>query len=260
MIQNKEFYLTLLSNSSVKYYPKNTANKFVTQLPQRIELHDDMEVALFEIQYPSVANVTKGNNTLSVTYSVKSTEDVRTVMKTIEIKPGYYQSVSAVLQAINSVITTETRELNIFLTEVKSFTKVDHAVDSSISSVIFCDILSLQLGFEPDMNIISVKKSPNMHRLNAGFPKQLYVYCDIFDSHVVGDIFSPLARVISLDMLWHKEKYGSNSALLFNLPMYFPVAKREFSSITIDIRDTFGDPIAFDSEVLSIVLHIRPRR
>jgi hypothetical protein len=96
--------------------------------------------------------------------------------------------------------------------------------------------------------------------LNVSLPNELYIYCDIFESHVVGDVFANLARVINFDTLYYKEKYGGTNSLSFNPPMYFPVSKREFSSITVDIRDVFGNPITFDAEVLTVVLHFRRRR
>lgn len=259
MIQSgKEFYLTLLSNSSASYYPKNTATRFVTQLPQRIELQDDMECALFEIHYPFINNVLINAN--KVTYSVKTADKEDVITKTIEIQPGFYNSVSAIHHAVNSVLANVTGDLKILLTEANSFTRVDIAEDSKIKSVVLSDNLGLQLGFEPGMNIVADKTSPHKSRLNVGFQKQLLVYCDVFESHVVGDVFAPLARMISIDTLWYKEKYGRNHSQSFNPPMYFPVAKREFSSITIDIRDAFGDSISFDSDVLSVVLHFRRRR
>jgi hypothetical protein len=259
IIQSKEFFLTLPSNSSVNYYPENNATRFVTQLPNRIELHDDWEVSLYEIHYPyTVGNVLPAAN--KVTYSLKNTADESTITKTVEIKPAYYRNVSAIHHAINSILAKETGDLNILLTESNSFTKVNGVKDGAITSLVFSDNLGLQLGFEPGTNITSMEKSPNICRLNVGFPNQLYVYCDIFESHVVGNIFAPLTRVVNFDTSWYKEKYGGHHSQSFNPPMYFPVARREFSSITVDIRDTFGDPVSFDSEVLSVVLHFRRHR
>ena len=47
-----EFYLTLPSNSSMKYYPENTLTSFTTRLPNSIRLEGDWDVGLVEIQYP----------------------------------------------------------------------------------------------------------------------------------------------------------------------------------------------------------------
>lgn len=258
MTQNKEFFLTLPSNSSVNYYPINNPTRFVTQLPHRIDLHGDWEVSLFAINYPyTVGNVSPAAN--KVTYILKTTAEESAVTGTVEIKPGYYHNASSIHHAVHTILAETSGVIDILLTDSNSFTKVSGAKDGVFKSVVFSDNLAVQLGFEPGTNIVSVEKSPNKFRLNAGLPNQLYIYCDVFESHVVGDVFANLARIINLDALWYKEKYGGSNSLSFNPPMYFPVAKREFSSITVDIRDAFGVPITFDSDVLTVVLHFRRR-
>ena len=47
-----QFYITLPSDSSMKYYPDNTVAKFVTKLPEPIKLEGEYEVGLAEIIYP----------------------------------------------------------------------------------------------------------------------------------------------------------------------------------------------------------------
>ncbi len=49
---SNEFYVTLPSNASMKFYPENTAGKYKVQLAQPINLRGRWEVALAEIQYP----------------------------------------------------------------------------------------------------------------------------------------------------------------------------------------------------------------
>ena len=49
---NENFYLTLLSNSSMKYFSKNVTSNFTTQLPKSINLEGEWNVALSEIQFP----------------------------------------------------------------------------------------------------------------------------------------------------------------------------------------------------------------
>ena len=55
------FYVTLPSDSSIKYYPNNTVAHFTTKLPHRIRLDGDYEVGLAEFIYPhSWFNFSKG--------------------------------------------------------------------------------------------------------------------------------------------------------------------------------------------------------
>ena len=47
-----DFYLTLPSNASMKMYPDNTLEHYITDLPQRIDLSGEWECRLTDIQYP----------------------------------------------------------------------------------------------------------------------------------------------------------------------------------------------------------------
>ena len=45
------FYITLPSNSSIRYYPDNTTTRYTTRLENTLALTGDWEVGLVEIQY-----------------------------------------------------------------------------------------------------------------------------------------------------------------------------------------------------------------
>jgi hypothetical protein len=46
-----QFYITLPSDSSVKYFPNNTVAHYTTKLPESLNLNGDYEVGLSEIIY-----------------------------------------------------------------------------------------------------------------------------------------------------------------------------------------------------------------
>lgn len=53
-MNKKSFYVTLLSNSSVKLYPNNTLSSYTTKLARRIILTGQCwEIALVEMRYYS---------------------------------------------------------------------------------------------------------------------------------------------------------------------------------------------------------------
>lgn len=63
----KNFYMTLLSNSSMAYYPENKTSSFTVQLPRYMCLDGDWEVALVEIHYPyTFSNVEEGHNEIQL--------------------------------------------------------------------------------------------------------------------------------------------------------------------------------------------------
>ena len=46
------FYVTLPSNSSMKYFPNNTLTKYTSKLHNQLQLEGKYEVALTEIMFP----------------------------------------------------------------------------------------------------------------------------------------------------------------------------------------------------------------
>src|SRR5436190_18832110 len=64
-----QFYVTLPSNSSMKYYPNNTTSNFITHLSSAINVSDgaQWEVALVEAHYPN-SFLTVGNDALIYIY------------------------------------------------------------------------------------------------------------------------------------------------------------------------------------------------
>src|SRR5436190_8863099 len=64
---HSQFYVTLPSNSSMKYYPNNTTSNFITHLSSEINVSDgaQWEVALVEAHYPN-SFLTVGNDAIIV--------------------------------------------------------------------------------------------------------------------------------------------------------------------------------------------------
>src|SRR5436190_16419126 len=64
-----QFYVTLPSNSSMKYYPNNTTSNFITHLSSAINVSDgaQWEVALVEAHYPN-SFLTVGNDAMIYIY------------------------------------------------------------------------------------------------------------------------------------------------------------------------------------------------
>lgn len=251
----KEFYITLISNSSLNYYPENKTNSFTAQLPQYITLDGEWSVALVEIQYPfTLFNVTNNNNKIFVKY------DRDQIFKT-EITPGYYSNLNDIIKAINNKMKLIT-SLDSFIEfdEATQRVKVNKDLKNQISkvdlvSVSFENRLALQLGFEPGKNISGYRLSPHATNKNLGIPELMVVYCDIIDGQILGDKFCKMLRVINtangkinFAQFCHKE---------FNLPHYIKLQSKKFETITLDIRDTTGQPMPFLFGTLTVKLHFR---
>lgn len=151
------FYVTLLSNSSMNIYPENKTSGFTVQIPRNVILTSDWEVALAEIQYPySFFTVQKGENFLEIKTFVQTKEYVQSDGKTLptaqsvgktlsttqsdgktlpttqstppsiftwsllEITPGFYNDIKELISAVNSAIGKKTKQTDFFQFDEKS--------------------------------------------------------------------------------------------------------------------------------------------
>ena len=297
MNNSDEFYLTLLSNSSLNYFPKNTSANFCTQLPKTIHLEGEWCVGLSEIQLPcSFFTVNDGENVIYCEYKIiikkKSNKAVlagyfnderlsawivsnvsrgytlekllskfENLNKPIEIHAHYktkidagnYESVEGILKALN--------EVNILQKDCVEFrlnngSKRIHVASSSteMTSLRLSSKLSLQLGFEPDVNILN-KISTYPSNILLGLPSQLFIYSDIIEPQLIGDVFAKVLRIVVVDN--NKYTYGTHRVQFFSQPHYTPVLKREFEHIEIDIRTATGERTPFQFGTVCVKLHFK---
>lgn len=250
------FYLTLLSNSSMLYYPNNTTANFSTKLPKTIKLEGQWSVGLVEFQYPcSMLNVQEYENTIYVTKKVQlpmDTSEYHVEYKT-KIPSTNYDDVENILIALNNNSLLKDK-VNFRYDKItkKIFVTVE---DSEIVSLKLSPTLSIQLGFAPYTNFVSNSIGKRPVNLYLGLPSQLFVYNDIIEPQVVGDVMTSLLRVISLDP--SKYIYGANKISVFSPAHYVPVMRREFDTIEIDIRSNLGEKIPFQFGTTCVKLHFK---
>ena len=90
--------------------------------------------------------------------------------------------------------------------------------------------------------------------INAGI-HVIYTYCDLIKSSVVGDSYSQLLRVSIVP----NSEFGKTIQRVYQQPLYFPLLKREFQTIEIDLKDDTGETLKFESRRVIAVLHFRKR-
>lgn len=82
---DNNFYLTLMSNSSLNFYEENTTSSFTVHLPTEIQLTGAWAVGVAELHYPyNFFNVTEGENKITIDYN--ATPDADTEENTIAIE------------------------------------------------------------------------------------------------------------------------------------------------------------------------------
>lgn len=103
------FYVTLPSNSSHVYFPKNTHSSFRTKLSSPLTLNGNWDVGLSEIVIPrNWFNVNEHNNSYTVTYKteelVKSKYLKHKIELNYDVSPDIFQFCESVNNAIGDII------------------------------------------------------------------------------------------------------------------------------------------------------------
>lgn len=252
MIQ-ESFYLTLLSNSSMDYFPDNKTTNFSTKLPKPLKLEGEWAVGIVEFQYPcTMFTVQQRENIVYITKRMimPNESTPSSVMYKLHIPATNYENINNIITALNNL-----REKITFRFDDISKLVTVTVTDESITSLTLSPRLSFQMGFEPNTNLVDKNHRKCPANIFLGLPSQLFVYCDIIEPQIVGDVMTPLLRIIPLDP--SKYIYGSNKMHVFSPPHYLPVMRREFDTIEIDIRSSIGEKIPFQFGTVCVKLHFR---
>lgn len=121
------------------------------------------------------------------------------------------------------------------------------------------DKLSRALGFVPgtplDIHTQSRFIANYPASLSLTLPDKLFVYTDICENYITGDVQTPLLRIVPVDNTNYI--YGSIQTRSFSPPIYIPLLRTEFNTIEIDIRTDTGKPVPFQSGTLTATLHFK---
>lgn len=257
----KDFYLTLISNSSTDIYPSNRTNSFIIQLPRKITLKEGHVVGIAEIQFPyNFFNVSEGNNTFSYIRGDYTYEG--------SITPGYYKSVTELIGQVLYktreylgkwlAIDQITNRIKIIKTnELKSPHPNSIDITNNIRKFNFHGRLAAQLGFSPNDNVLEYELSPYVGNVSLGIPDQMLLYCDLIEPQIVGYEFCQVLKIVNTTE--GLTEFGTPSHRNFHKIHYIPLLKKEFDSVEINIRDITGKLFPFCHGIVMMKLHFKEK-
>lgn len=242
------FYLTLPSDSSLNFYSDNKISQFFTRLPQPLQLIGEWEVGLAEIIYPHMWN-NISDDTNEFMYDIGNG-----ILKKGKIACGYYESPTEIVKALTLQNFQEKITIN--------FNKHTKRVKINLkknAKLVLPEGLAEKLGFLPgevnNANEISssarVVESPFIVDPNSDF-HLFYLYSDIVEPQVIGDIQAPLLRIITV-----RGHDGDMIHELYDRPHYVPILRKNFQTIEIVIRTHTGNLVSFARGKLIVKLHFR---
>jgi hypothetical protein len=282
------FYLTLPSNSSEKFYPDNTVAQFTTKLQTARELTGSWEVALAEISFTKTWHTVPIHSGTFI-YSCEPGTQITVPPHLrecctstdfhfeIKIPFGYYDTISALTDAMNSAVTEMSTHSNfpfidmqipdnpIGLTKLERdkwptfrFSSVKKSFGATLQPgtfVQFDDVMSTVLGVNNRLinsgTSVTTIYGSGMCDLSGGI-QDLYIYVDVVEQVSVGDTEAPLLRIVNAN-----GRSGEYMHRIYDRPRYIPVQKNRFDSIECNIRDRFGRFVAFEGGQVTVILHFR---
>lgn len=277
-MDSDSFFVTLLSNSSLSMYPGNTTTSFTVNLPQKIRLIGNWKVAVAEMHYNyNFFNVSEGSNRIWFTKKQKirnehvqgggetknigeEATDVTRVSSNIshflQIPTGSYNNMNDLIDTLNHEIKKQFKiEQKIFsLNKMNNRCEINFGRYEDYYESVKCDgRLNLQLGFEPGTNLINYSISQHCCNIHFGVPDQMMIYTDIIEPTFIGHEKAYVIKIVNT--LPKNLSFGDACFVNFEQMHYVNVEKREFESITVNIRHSTGDFMPFQHGVFTIKLH-----
>lgn len=271
------FYVYLPSNVQ-DISGNNTIGNYVTQLPQQLKLYDDWECALSEIF------ITKTWHNISEEEIIKIyIENEGEYEEYRSLKPGSYNGINSLLETLNRYLkqismvygvkikspdvvfpqielNKETKKITIYPGKIDNLKKIYPSLSPRIYSLLGFPTLENK---DPDGFLVKIQDNESIKEGIEGLYEydltetihSFYVCTDIVKSSIVGDSFSQFLRIVRIP----KGNLKEVVEIVYDHPIYFPLDKKEFQSIEIDIQDETGETVKFNGGFVIIGLHFRPK-
>jgi hypothetical protein len=267
----ENIYLTLPSNTTD--FSTNATSEFRVQLPNELQLDGEWEMALVEMQYPYSWNNLKGgaqpdsqDNWILITMNGDKKKLIDGRMVEINVPPGHYRDVHELIEAMNEALRvwkapgSKTHPLPklVKVTYDELHKRVKLKLNTTaIKGVILGTVLQYMLGFGGEWSRAFTKpvyKAKYPPDITGGFTT-LFVYCNLVQPQVVGNILAPLLRTVPVE-----GEYGATVDKVFLDPHYLPLRCKSFDSVHIAIKDDTDTPVKFNFGKTIIKVHLRRKQ
>ena len=250
MGERGSFYIELTSAVTSRTEETNTNTDFTTPLPSRLELDGSRaQVGVKKIHFPNSW------------FNIIQSEFV--ITRPPPSQPFTISVVKAKYNTIKDFLDDVAREMQ--RRSVGGKVKFYHDVSrarvflqvAANHSVKLNAEMATSLGLiaekEYGRNEDSIYVSKNSPNINRGFTS-LYVYSDIVQPRIVGDVKVPLLRNVPIGTVAPSKE---NVYMEFSKPDYIPAAHVNTESVTVVIRRDDGTPVPFTHGKVELTLHIK---
>jgi hypothetical protein len=178
------------------------------------------------------------------------------LMKTITLTPGYYHTEEKLCEEINRLLGKTIPGITFRITGNGEGKRFELETLQDQYYLLLKNDLHFILGFKEEK---LVTPSPQVATFKADLVRgsfAMFIYCDICEPMMVGDMHAPLLRTSHI----HDSQHGSVVNQVFNPPLYVNVCKPNISVIEVDIRTDSGLPFPLSPNgKLILTLHFARR-
>lgn len=229
-MSSKQFVVILPSNTPGI---GNTTNRYVVQLPKKLEFSGQWQCALHSISYQHSWPVIGTGHEVYVDVAIEGDLTER-----IEVPKGTYPTPAALAQAVNTALQVKMVRLDYDADRMRYRFVFDN---SHVKYVALSKQMYYVLGFKPTQKIRNGDEAEYPPDLQGGI-SHLAVYTNITQPMVVGDCLSQMLRIVTVS-----GGHGETVERIFDSPIYCNVVSREISKILIDIRTLDNKPVLFST-------------
>ena len=264
----EDFYVVLPSNVHWPSGPPNKTGDYKTPLPKPLELsQDSWQVALTEISFPQ--SWTNGVPSIYFDFTPYYTNlpklsrqdgEIKSVSKRVsaEILPApqgeYYKNIGTVIRRLN-----DRRKGDKFKGQFKYRNHRAIIMLHSGESIELNKLTQELLGFEKNVYKHNGQSSRMQTFIGGRQPDirlnmyNLFVYCNLVQETLVGDVLVPLLRTIAIK----EENDGKYISIAFQHLRYCKLASSFFQHIHVQITTDSGKPVEFNNGKIIATLHFR---
>jgi hypothetical protein len=252
-----DFFMVLPSNTICKEYPDNKTSKYTIKLPKVVHLEGVWEVALSEIHYPHTFLNIESEHAWIKCFKRISGHAVQVSPK-LSLESGYYSG-EEIYRELNDKISRSFKGYRGKFKYNARNNKLTIALNPR-EKIQIGPRLARSLGFMSS-TVYGNLSGTNKVSVSAEFSIDLnlavhniYVYTDIVKDTLVGNIYTTLLRIVSVE-----SKPGTHISRVFSHLYYHQVNTNNLSQIEISTKDNQGQLIKYQSGEVIVKLHFRKK-
>ncbi len=253
-------------------HPNNTPAEFRVTLPHSLDLDGEWEMGLVEIQYPYSWNNLQGGTDTSIQDNwilINMQPSYYNGIIEVYVPAGSFSDVDDLIIAIREAMKNwkppqDSKSKRFDLSQLfkisydKTYKRVQIKLNpTGIKGAVLCKSLQYMLGWGASWSRAFTKSVNNANYppdLTSGF-NTLYVYCDLVQPQIVGNILAPLIRTVPIS-----GKFGETVDKVFLGPHYIPLRSKRFDTIEFSIRTDRNEPVLFNFGKVIVKLHLRRKQ